>query len=657
MHDPHDTANPSVTHSIQRGVQQHRTGRLAEAVQSYQEALVMDPTQADAHHLLGVIAFQTGQHDRAVEWMQKAVSLNPALKDAYNNLAQVYRALGQMDRVADCLRQVVTLDPNHAQAHVNLGTVCQTLGRKDDAITCYQRALYLQPDDPETVQNFSRLMRNRTFMQKAPSNTEDLKALLLTCLSQKDVQHQDLACAGWDLLIDDSIVQTMDSPCPLDNAALMSLYQDELFLRLLEQTLITNPQLEDFLTNTRKAIALRLVSGGLDDQTAERLTPLAVALAHQCFWNEYVFCQSNEEARAIETLLARSLRSPDSLAIALLACYARLDSYHLNLDTVSLPGLIKIQGEQPRRERQLAQGIDRLRPIEDEVSREVMQQYEENPYPRWRGLYRSEAIPFSQYLRMDIYPNTSADLPDIEAPDVLIAGCGTGSHPISCAQAYREARILGVDLSLASLSYAKRKAEEANASNLQFMQADILDLPKLDRTFDVIECAGVLHHMAEPILGWKTLLKLLKPDGVMKIGLYSEQARQYVVAARDFIASQGYDGTAQGIRACRQAIFDLPDDHLAKQACLHKDFYTTSAARDLLFHVQEHRFTLPQLAQILDDLDLTLLGFVLDRDTKQDYLSQCPQDPSATSLTHWHRYETDHPNTFSGMYKFWVQMK
>jgi hypothetical protein len=86
-----------------------------------------------------------------------------------------------------------------------------------------------------------------------------------------------------------------------------------------------------------------------------------------------------------------------------------------------------------------------------------------------------------------------------------------------------------------------------------------------------------------------------------------------------------------------------------------RDFYSTSACRDLLFHVQEHRTTLPQLKATLAQLGLNFIGFMLDPDTAAAYTSQFPDDPARTNLDHWHAFETARPDTFSHMYQFWVQ--
>src|SRR5262249_5460238 len=150
-------------------------------------------------------------------------------------------------------------------------------------------------------------------------------------------------------------------------------------------------------------------------------------------------------------------------------------------------------------ERELRNTIPRLTSIEDEVSRRVQQQYEENPYPRWvHAASQVDAIPIDQYFP-DQFPRRSfTPLRKNEALDVLVAGCGTGQIAISSAQKYRGARVLAFDLSLTSLSYAKRKTPPALAPRIDYAQADILKLASINRRFDVIDVSGVLHHMADP---------------------------------------------------------------------------------------------------------------------------------------------------------------
>src|SRR6185437_9242656 len=123
--------------------------------------------------------------------------------------------------------------------------------------------------------------------------------------------------------------------------------------------------------------------------------------------------------------------------------------------------------------------------------------------------------------------------------------------------------------------------------NIEYAQADILELGTIDRTFDSIESVGVLHHLAEPTAGWRVLVSLLRPGGSMRIGLYSDLARRVIVEARAHIAARGYHATANDIRRCRQDILREPDRW--KMLIGMKDFYSMSGCRDLLFNVMEHR--------------------------------------------------------------------
>ncbi len=240
----------------------------------------------------------------------------------------------------------------------------------------------------------------------------------------------------------------------------------------------------------------------------------------------------------------------------------------------------------------------------------------------------------------------------------MIAGCGTGKQPISTALAFPETNILAVDLSLASLAYAKRKTAELNIRNIHYGQADIMELCSLGRKFNVIECAGVLHHMHDPIKGWKVLCDILEDDGFMMVALYSEIGRRDVVAARKFIETEGYANDIDSIRSCRKHLLSEDDGTVAKAVARHSDFYTASACRDLIFHVQEHRFTIEKLQSALDELDLEFLGFKLAYQHQLEaYKIAYPDDPMRTNLKNWSKFEQKNPDIFSAMYKFWVQKK
>jgi ubiquinone/menaquinone biosynthesis C-methylase UbiE len=239
--------------------------------------------------------------------------------------------------------------------------------------------------------------------------------------------------------------------------------------------------------------------------------------------------------------------------------------------------------------------------------------------------------------------------------EVLFAGCGTGSVVAGFAQVIANARILAVDLSLSSLSYAKRMADKYGIRNVEFGQADILQLPSLGRRFDVISSTGVMHHMAEPFHAWRTLVSMLNSGGFMHLGFYSEIARKEVSEGWAYIKEHGYGKSADEIRRFRQDVMALPDSEPMKRVLKSPDFYSTSDLRDLLFHEHELRVTIPQIQRFLAENGLDFIGWDLPPETRQLYTREFPADPAIVELDNWQRFEEKYPRTFSQMYKFWVQ--
>lgn len=317
--------------------------------------------------------------------------------------------------------------------------------------------------------------------------------------------------------------------------------------------------------------------------------------------------------------------------------------------------LARVQIQEPLREQTLATEVVRFGEIRRDVSSAVRAQYEENPYPRWLGLYGARPAPLLDCLAKDVDPALLADAPRIENPSVLIAGCGTGLHAISSARQYEGAQVMAIDLSRSSIAYGMRRSAELGVPNIAFMQGDLLNLAALGRRFDVIESVGVLHHLEDPAAGWRVLNDLLVPGGYIKIGLYSELARQHIVAARALVSELGLKGSLDEFRTCRQALLARPDEAIERRVVASDDFYSASGVRDLLLHVQEHRLDLEEISRLIAEFGLELLGLVLDESVRRAYRASEPEDATATSLAGWARFEAANPDAFAQMYQFWLR--
>jgi SAM-dependent methyltransferase len=212
-----------------------------------------------------------------------------------------------------------------------------------------------------------------------------------------------------------------------------------------------------------------------------------------------------------------------------------------------------------------------------------------------------------------------------------------------------------IDLSRASLAHGARKAVEAGVTQVRFGQGDILKIGTLGRRFGMIESSGVLHHMADPFAGWRALVDCLEPNGLMLLAFYSTAARRAIAQTRDWIKSEGFAATPDGIRACRAELMKQDSQGALRTILTSPDFFSTSACRDLLFHVQEHNLSLEEISAFLDEQGLAFIGFEVAEPVIAAYRARFPDDPRAADLSNWSRFEADNPETFAAMYQFWVR--
>ena len=309
---------------------------------------------------------------------------------------------------------------------------------------------------------------------------------------------------------------------------------------------------------------------------------------------------------------------------------------------------------EPLEEKRYSTQIKKLKNIENKVSLKVRSQYEKNPYPRWINLslrYQPKSISaYISELKLKIYKDS---ILTVDNPKVLVAGCGTGQNSIGTSSIFSNSDVLAIDLSLKSLSYALRKTKEFGISNIKYMQADILDIELIDRKFDIIESSGVLHHMEKPLIGWEKLTKCLKSGGLMRIALYSKYARKDIAKTRSEINNLKIGNNNKDLKVYRKKFINSELQH-EKRHTLSLDFYSLSTFRDLIFHNQEHQFTITEIKNSLDKLGLKFCGFDNKKAIK-DFKQIYKNEEDEYMLTKWDEFERQNQNIFSGMYQFWCQ--
>jgi len=138
---------------LQAGLAHHEAGRLQEAEQHYRQVLGLEPRNADALHLLGVLALQCGHAQVAVEYISAAIRCNGNQAAYHANLAAALGALSQFDDARRAYEKVIELAPWNAAAHNNLGTIHEAQGNLPAAIACYRRAIKEHADYPDAHNN------------------------------------------------------------------------------------------------------------------------------------------------------------------------------------------------------------------------------------------------------------------------------------------------------------------------------------------------------------------------------------------------------------------------------------------------------------------------------------------------------------------------
>ena len=687
----------------------YRAGEFELALRNYQAAIDIKPGFADAFVAMANALDSLGRAGEAIEFYQRALDINPGYAEIHFNLALLAITQGRHAEAANSLRRAVEIRPDFAQAHHQMGVVLNHLDRLDEAEASLRRAWSIEPESPEILCELAMVLQcNRKSpeavqlivrtLERAPMWT--IKAAFAYCVAhirflidepQTRAALTNAIAEPWGLprelcqpaisliMLNEKVATCVrlangSWPARLPKTTLYganglaAISADRLLNTLLETTPVATIEFERFLTCARHALLEIATSTGAPDPSDIAALPFYAALSRQCFVNEYIFCCDDREQLAADACRKKVLALLDANAavppLLLLAVAAYFPLYTLRdakrllaaNDSGPIDGVLCQQIREPLEEQALRAGVARLTSITSGVSENVRDQYEQNPYPRWVKLpICVQPRYFNDELRNRLPFASFTPLPDDSAPEVLVAGCGTGIHSILVAQRFRGARVLAIDLSLSSISYAIRKTQQLGMTSIEYAQADILRLGDLERTFDIIESFGVLHHLADPFMGWRALLSRLRPGGFMGLGFYSEVARRHVVKAREFIAARGYTNSHDDIRRFRQDLVAQDASVDMQRLAKTSDFFSTSDCRDLLFHVQEHRLTLGQIESFLKEFGLDFIGFELDPRVRHQYRTRFTDDPTSTNLRNWTGFEADNPTTFAAMYQFWIQ--
>jgi SAM-dependent methyltransferase len=596
-----------------------------------------------------------------------------AKKETWSDRGSAAIDAGDLAEAEQCFSEAIRADRRSARHHFHLALVLEARAKFGPAAEHLTHALRLDPSDADAARRLTALISRRPIPSDVTLDPAGLRAAL---------QHD--ASASW--LIVKLALHTLTVKGPLAAAIAMGKRQgweaaarelslsrtaealrNELLLELLRSEILRDAAIEYLFTALRSVLLFEMPAERFADPALLRF---AIALMQQCRANEYCwFASEAEEARlasvtpSLPGVLAGDVAESRKLLLMLL--YRGLRA---TLGEEALPeAFAKVRPKALRDALQAAlaedcdllaraRRIPRLGIIADEVSCKVARQYEASPYPRWTSLRRPPQGEEKKRLETFFTPGRLAFM---DAPySVLIAGCGTGHQAVYWALNSTKAHVTAVDLSASALAYADKMAERYGARNVEFQQADILHLPSMPDfagRFHIIECLGVLHHMADPFAGWQALIDCLAPEGRLLLGLYSATARQIVTALKSDPAFPGPGCDDRALRQFRRTLLNRAPEQLGGQLKLGPDFYSASEFRDLACHVRERCVTLAEIRGFLAASSLAFRGFWIDPQHLDHFHRQFPAEPWPGRLEAWEAFEAANPHTFAAMYNFWCE--
>jgi tetratricopeptide (TPR) repeat protein/2-polyprenyl-3-methyl-5-hydroxy-6-metoxy-1,4-benzoquinol methylase len=675
----HELEPANLSYMVDLGELLRQNNQVDEAISILKTAVQQAPNNANAWTNYGAALQEGNRIEEAKVAYEKSLGINPISAEILSNLGILAKDAENWEAALKYFEKALTIKPAHVPILVNAAKALCALSRHTEAEAYARKALTIDSRSAEVRAAYVACIKKIQFYQV----DEFIYRTTADALSEPWCSPKELISAACNLLklnpTFTGYLKRSNHHCTDDPSALRELHElttleqfdtDPLLNSLLRSVQINDEDVERFLTCSRSLLLEQAIKTKDPDEKIIPGLNFYVSLAHQCFINEYVFSRTSGERQAASDLRDLLIAAVDAdhripaIWLIAVACYYPLHSVARSEKLLkygwpeAITSIINKQIKEPVAELGIRSSIPLLTPIEDDISLEVKNQYEENPYPRWTKLPQErQRTPVDVYLQRKFPLTEVRQIENHQQPDILIAGCGTGEHPIVTAQRIRGANLLAVDLSIASLSYAKRKTQEMGIESIRYAQADILKLGSLGQTFDVIEASGVLHHLAKPFEGWRVLLSLLRRNGVMNLGLYSELARRNIVKARNLISQKGYGATPNEIRECRQYLRQIDSVDNLGNAIRASDFYSISTCRDLLFHAHEQRMTLDAIAKFLGENNLTFLGFEIDPSIIRSYKLRFPGDRAATNLDQWQIYESENPDTFFEMYQFWIQKR
>ncbi|BAU65046.1 TPR domain protein [Stanieria sp. NIES-3757] len=172
--------------------------KISEAIESYLQAIQLQPNSPELLANLGSLYAQQHQWQDAIAFYQKALELQPNFAGVYRNLSRVFQQINQPQLASQSWEKALELEPHRATLteYLELAHQFQQQQNWQKAIAFYQHAIQLQPDSQDTYLHLNNCLKDfaqpeqaiaiyRQLIQQHPAQPEPLIYLGQIFSSQK----------------------------------------------------------------------------------------------------------------------------------------------------------------------------------------------------------------------------------------------------------------------------------------------------------------------------------------------------------------------------------------------------------------------------------------------------------------------------------------
>jgi len=655
----------------------HRLGQAhGDALSQYSAAIRLKPDFAEAHARCGEVLRDKGRPAEALVAFRRALELQPGLVTALHGIGRLLEGSGEFEEAARHYEAAVSEklvgEPNVVAAvFANTGIARLRRGAAIEGFAALTEAVKRDPASAD----FPRLLAQSLRNTKVVPDDAVFREVLLSLLQREDIDPTALATAVVLLLkAEESNRKVLErarfaadegTDFDLKDPALWSLLRNPLLLALLPNAPIPDEEIELLLTAVRRPLLLSGLTGDFKLHHQAGL-PFLAALAQQCFLNEYVYYQGQDESAAVAALMSAhgtENRDDEWVRLAILACFAPLCEWlspeaALDGAPAEFALLRRQQLDEPAHEAVLTAELKASNLTREPASYPPGGEVE-LAAPRWSRSFVGDPRPFRTRIAENLPHLGPHEAPALRAPKILILGCRTGRSVLAAVSSYQGASVTAAERGLRSLAYAKRKLLEHGCGQVDLIWGDVRQLPEMEQQFDLIEAPFAFEDRATTEASLAVAARWLKPGGFIRFGLYSETARASVRKIHEVTRLSNTNRTAEGLRNLRR---DLMLNPIASGFDILKnpasDFWSMSQCLELLLQPNEARFELPEISDLLVRLRLDFLGLELGLGfDRARFAAEHPGPDAPSDLAVWAQFENSHPDVFGDGYRVWARRR